>query len=102
VGVAGGTQSTPVESVESRRGMSSGAVAARAQQPGMPVIGILSASGQPNSGQLGGFLKGLEELGYGEGRNGGLDLSIRREEYGKKSAEPWSKCQNSCLTRLFG
>jgi Integrase core domain len=33
---------------------------------------------------------------------GGLDLSIRREEYGKKSAEPWSTCQNSCLTRLFG
>ena len=24
---------------------------------------------------------------------GGLDLSIRREEYGKKSPEPWSTCQ---------
>jgi putative ABC transport system substrate-binding protein len=50
-------------------------LAARAQQPAMQVVGILSASGQPTASQLGSFLKGLNELGYAEGHN--LAIEIR-------------------------
>jgi putative ABC transport system substrate-binding protein len=55
-------------------GVATWPLAAQAQQLGIPVIGILSASGQPNSDQLGGFLKGLEELGYYKGRNIGIEI----------------------------
>jgi putative ABC transport system substrate-binding protein len=45
-------------------------LAARAQQPALPVIGFLSA-GTPSerTNALPGFIKGLSEMGYVEGRN---------------------------------
>jgi putative ABC transport system substrate-binding protein len=47
----------------------------RAQQPAIPVIGILSALGQKRvEGQVSGFLKGLNELGYTEGRNVTIEI----------------------------
>jgi putative tryptophan/tyrosine transport system substrate-binding protein len=45
-------------------------LAAQAQQPAMPVVGFINAaSPQSYSRQLAGFLKGLSEAGYVDGRN---------------------------------
>jgi ABC-type uncharacterized transport system substrate-binding protein len=48
-------------------------MAARAQQPGMPVIGFLySLSPEPIADRLRGFRQGLKEAGYVEGENVGV------------------------------
>jgi len=44
-------------------------LAARAQQPMVPVIGFLNAASPSNSLTLGPFLQGLREAGFVEGRN---------------------------------
>jgi putative ABC transport system substrate-binding protein len=49
-------------------------LAARAQQPAMPVIGFLSnGSADPFVEQLAGFHKGLADFGYVEGRNAKIE-----------------------------
>jgi putative ABC transport system substrate-binding protein len=44
-------------------------LAARAQQPGMPVIGYLGNFGEASSPSLVAFRKGLRETGYVDGQN---------------------------------
>ena len=63
-------------------------IAARAQQPGMPVIGFLSARSPEGYGErLGGFRQGLRETGYAEGEN--VSIEYR-----------WAENQNDRLPAL--
>ena len=54
---------------------------ARAQQPTMPVVGLLRA-GQMDENNLRAFRTGLNELGYEEGRNVAIELHAT-EQYAR-------------------
>src|SRR5262245_50655791 len=62
-------------------------LAARAQQPTMPVVGFLS-SGSPTtfSTLLGAFQKGLNETGYVEGRNIAIEYRWAEGRYDRLPA----------------
>ena len=54
-------------------------LAARAQQPGMPVIGFLSGvSPEPFAKAVAAFQQGLKELGYIQGQNVAIGISLGR------------------------
>jgi putative tryptophan/tyrosine transport system substrate-binding protein len=63
-------------------------VAARAQQPMMPVIGILISYSLDRSGQrlLSAFREGLKESGYEEGRNVAIEYHSAEGQYGRLPA----------------
>jgi putative ABC transport system substrate-binding protein len=53
---------------------------ARAQQPAMPVIGLLdSRSPEASTDRLRGFRQGLKETGYVEGRNVAIEYRWAQE-----------------------
>jgi putative tryptophan/tyrosine transport system substrate-binding protein len=59
-------------------------IAARAQQPAMPVIGYLDAgSAAERTRQVAAFRKGLGEVGYQEGQNVALELRWAEGQYGR-------------------
>jgi putative tryptophan/tyrosine transport system substrate-binding protein len=62
-------------------------LAARAQQPGMPVIGYLgSASPEVWAGRVRAFLQGLNEAGFSEGRNVGIEYRWAEDQYDRLPA----------------
>jgi putative ABC transport system substrate-binding protein len=57
-------------------------LAARAQQPPMPVIGFLnSASPETYGPQLAGFRQGLQQIGYTQGRNVSIEFRWAKSQY---------------------
>jgi ABC-type uncharacterized transport system substrate-binding protein len=61
-----------------------GSLTARAQQPGMPVVGFLSAR-SPNEAAIhtNAFRRGLEEMGYVEGRGVTVEYRWANGDYGQ-------------------
>ena len=61
-------------------------LAARAQQPGMPVVGFLSSESPDGfAGRLSAFLQGLSETGYVEGRNVTIEFRWAEGQYERLS-----------------
>src|SRR5262245_35587853 len=59
-------------------------LAARAQQPGLPVVGFVSGRSLNDSGRLGGlFRKGLNETGYVESQNVMVEYHWLDGQYGR-------------------
>ena len=53
-------------------------IAARAQQPAMPVIGVLSSqTRETESARIGAVRQGLNETGFVEGRSAAIEFSLR-------------------------
>ena len=63
-------------------------VAARAQQPAMPVIGLLgSATAREWAPSVAAFLRGLSEAGFVEGRDVAIESRWAENQYDR--CRPW-------------
>jgi putative tryptophan/tyrosine transport system substrate-binding protein len=60
-------------------------LAARAQQPAMPVVGLLSGI-EPDARQLAAFRQGLNEVGYIAGKSVTIDHRSAAGQYGRLPA----------------
>ena len=68
-------------------------LAARAQQPAMPVVGVLlPTSPDTNAGRLRAFRQGLKDTGYVEGENVAIQYRWAENQFNRlpANAEPFS------------
>src|SRR6266446_4573697 len=56
-------------------------LAARAQQPAMPAVGVLATSASGFAAQLGAFRRGLSEAGVVEGRDAAIEYRWADDQY---------------------
>jgi len=68
-------------------GAATWSLTARAQQPAMPVVGVLN-SGTPESQaeRMAAFRQGLKESGFVEGQNVAIELHWAKGQYGRLPA----------------
>jgi putative ABC transport system substrate-binding protein len=63
-------------------------LAARAQQPAMPVVGFLDSKSPNDSRQIvAAFRRGLSEAGFIEGQNVTVEYRWGQNDYGRSSAK---------------
>jgi hypothetical protein len=84
-------------------GAAAWSLAARAQQPGMPVIGFLSSGSQQSDvWRLIEFRRGLSETGYVEGRNVMSRFSWADEQYDRLPALATELARSQPAVQRFG
>src|SRR6516162_4381837 len=74
-------------------------LAARAQQPAIPVVGWLRAGPLPPAEALAAFRQGLNELGYIEGRN--VKIELRNSEQYDRLPDLASEFVRRPVTAMF-
>src|SRR5689334_15586370 len=75
-------------------------LAARAQQPAIPVVGWLRGGPIPTAEYLAAFRQGLNELGYVDGRN--VKIELRNSEQYDRLPDLASELARRPVTAMFG
>jgi hypothetical protein len=78
-------------------------LAARAQQPSMPVVGVLSSrTPETDASVFGFFREGLKQSGFVEGQNAGLEYRWASGEYTRLPTTDRAPCPGNRYVRRIG